>query len=396
MTKQVTKKKSACTDACMPYCGPCCGGGEKKDGSGLSIPLKTTRKRDQPPPVPDFSGTWKLDVERSDNPEKLMEAQGLSYAARKAGSSLFSFNKVTHEIYHNTRANRMIIEVTSRIKKSPIELVLDGTPHVIESEEAGWIRATCKWNGKVLELVGSGELGTLKVMRSLDNFEWMKVVTDFTNTQGVTGTMTRYFQKIEDNWSPTPRPTGANFSAPAKAAVEPARAAVEPVLVRTAAAAPKKEEELEFYPKELEASVAAYEAGGFNQIPVHYTAQSYSVHPGVNWIPPSTARLSIPYSPYMNTTGSYYVNDIPQGALHTMPGPQASHYGPDIQQGALHTMPGPQASHYGPDISNSVSLPGPSISHFGPDIYPSGPNPPQYLNTGHSIQQRPPQSYILN
>eukprot|EP01066_Platyproteum_vivax_P010103 Platyproteum_vivax@DN4495_c0_g1_i1.p1 len=146
------------------------------------------------PPIPDFSGTWRLDVDKSDTPEKLMEAQGLSWIAQKASSLAQGVSNVTHDIKHDKSAKKMTIMVTSTIKSVTINLSVDGSEADIQTEEADIIKGKTLWKNGMVITEGTGEKGSLKLCRQLLSPTEMKLDTFFKKGDKE-ATMICYFKK---------------------------------------------------------------------------------------------------------------------------------------------------------------------------------------------------------
>ncbi len=93
--------------------------------------------------VPDFSGTWKLDLKASRLPELLMDMQGMGWAERRAGRLISNTQIITQ-----TEAE-IDIQIKSPFGTRQELLRLDGQPQIVTSRRVGEMTLSSYWDGPI-------------------------------------------------------------------------------------------------------------------------------------------------------------------------------------------------------------------------------------------------------
>lgn len=101
---------------------------------------------------PDFSGTWRLDLDASDLPEDMMKAQGLSWLERRMARSA----KVTQRIVQEPE--RLLLHIDNPLGARDETLPIGGAWEEKERKRAGQVRTRTYWSPGGEALVTESEL----------------------------------------------------------------------------------------------------------------------------------------------------------------------------------------------------------------------------------------------
>ena len=134
----------------------------------------------------DFSGKWAL--QKSDNLDDFLEAQGVGWMQRKAAAMA----NVTHDITQD--GNKFTINVVNPRKNKTDTFVADGTTFDSVEERNGEeipVKVTPKLENGVLTTTISSPKLNISTVRSIENGQMVLRITDTDKKV----TMVRYFSK---------------------------------------------------------------------------------------------------------------------------------------------------------------------------------------------------------
>ena len=119
---------------------------------------------------PDFTGTWKIDLEASDPLDALLEVQGRSWIERKAARAM----KVTQRITQT--ADSITIAVESVLRTKTDTFAIGGPWEERDTDELGRVRVRTEWSEDGVRLVvrneaklKDGTQGELRISRWLED-----------------------------------------------------------------------------------------------------------------------------------------------------------------------------------------------------------------------------------
>lgn len=98
----------------------------------------------------DFSGTWELDKEASDDFDALLKAQGASWAERKLAKGISVTQVITQS------GDTVTVELQTTVKDSTHVLEVDGVPREITGPEGGTSTVTNAWVGEAMVTTTTG------------------------------------------------------------------------------------------------------------------------------------------------------------------------------------------------------------------------------------------------
>lgn len=93
--------------------------------------------------VPDFSGTWKLDLKASRLPELLMDMQGMGWAERRVGRMISNTQIITQT------ETALDIQTQSPLGSRQETLRLDGHPQITTYKRIGEVTLSSCWDGPI-------------------------------------------------------------------------------------------------------------------------------------------------------------------------------------------------------------------------------------------------------
>jgi len=128
-------------------------------------------------------GKWKLDLDRSDNPEELFKAQKMNTMMIKMAKSM----RVQQELKKVSDTEIMVELHIGKTIKIPCKT--DHQTHSLDLEEYGKSDVTCWWEGNVLVMVIDYEKKNVgpaveTVHRSMEDPNTMKVIINWKTKDG--------------------------------------------------------------------------------------------------------------------------------------------------------------------------------------------------------------------